>query len=381
MALLRGHRQARRNFLLGLTSAGALALAACVGGPRGPIGPGPGPGPNLPPGERNLVAVIVPLSGNDAGIGQSLANAASLALLDTGEKNIRVSMYDSAGAGGAAAATNRALAEGAGIILGPLLSEDVAAASPIARNAGVPIIAFSNDAGVAAPGVYVLGFTPNQSVDRVVSFARSQGATRFTGIVPQGLYGDRAKAALASAVGNAGGRLGAVETYPRNAVGPKAAATRLKAKGPFDAVLIGDNGRAAANAAPVLPRTAKILGTELWSSDSSLGKTAALRGAFYAAPSDARFQQLTGRYQARYGKQPYRLASLGYDAMLLAVRAAKDWPRGRPFPQRSLLDKDGFAGVDGSFRFRRDGVAERMLEVRQVTAKGTTVVSPAGTKF
>jgi hypothetical protein len=145
--------------------------------------------------------------------------------------------------------------------------------------------------------------------------------------------------------------------------------------------LIGDNGRAAANAAPALPRTAKILGTELWSSDSSLGKTAALRGAFYAAPSDGRFQQLTGRYQARYGKQPYRLASLGYDAMLLAVRAAKDWPRGRPFPQRSLLDKDGFAGVDGSFRFRRDGVAERMLEVRQVTAKGTTVVSPAGTKF
>ena len=271
--------------------------------------------------------------------------------------------------------------EGAGIILGPLLSEDVTIASPIARRAGVPVIAFTNDAGAAAPGVYVLGFTPNQSIDRVVSYARSQGATRFGGIVPQGLYGDRARAALESAVGGAGGRLGAIETYPRNAVGPRAAATRLKGKGPVDAVLIGDNGRAAANAAPALPRTAKILGTELWSSDSTLGKTAALRGALYAAPTDARFQQLTGRYQARYGKQPYRLASLGYDAMLLAARAAKDWPRGRPFPQRALTDREGFAGVDGSFRFRRDGVAERLLEVRQVTARGVTVVSPAGTKF
>jgi hypothetical protein len=245
----------------------------------------------------------------------------------------------------------------------------------------VPVIAFTNDAGAAAPGVYVLGFTPNQSIDRVVSYARGQGATRFGGIVPQGLYGDRARAALESAVGGAGGRLGAIETYPRNAVGPRAAATRLKAKGPIDAVLIGDNGRAAANASPALPRTAKILGTELWSSDSTLGKTAALRGALYAAPTDARFQQLTGRYQARYGKQPYRLASLGYDAMLLAARAAKDWPRGRPFPQRALTDREGFAGVDGSFRFRRDGVAERLLEVRQVTARGVTVVSPAGTKF
>ena len=325
--------------------------------------------------------MIVPLSGSDAGIGQSLANAASLALMDTGEKSLRLSIYDSAGAGGAAAAAQRALGEGAGIILGPLLSEDVAAASPIARRAGVPMIAFTNDAGVAAPGVYVLGFTPNQSIDRVVSYARGQGAVRFSAIVPQGLYGQRARGALESAVAGAGGRLGAIETYPRNPVGAKAAATRLKGKGGFDAVLIGDNGRAASVAGPVFARSTKLLGTELWSSDSTLGKTAALRGAMYAAPTDARFQQLIGRYQARYGKQPYRLASMGYDAMLLAARAAKDWPRGRPFPQRALLDRDGFAGVDGSFRFRRDGIAERLLEVRQVTAKSTIVVSPAATKF
>ena len=69
------------------------------------------------------------------------------------------------------------------------------------------------------------------------------------------------------------------------------------------------------------------------------------------------------------------------DAVLLAVRSAKSWPIGRPFPAKSLVDKDGFGGVDGSFRFTRDGVAERLLEVRQVTAGGASTVSPAATKF
>ena len=69
------------------------------------------------------------------------------------------------------------------------------------------------------------------------------------------------------------------------------------------------------------------------------------------------------------------------DAVLLAVRSSKNWPVGRSFPARSLIDKDGFSGVDGNFRFGRDGIAERLLEVREVTQSGATVVSPASTTF
>jgi hypothetical protein len=46
-----------------------------------------------------------------------------------------------------------------------------------------------------------------------------------------------------------------------------------------------------------------------------------------------------------------------------------------------LTARDGFAGVDGAFRFGSDGVVERALEVRQVTAAGTAVVSPAAASF
>jgi branched-chain amino acid transport system substrate-binding protein len=149
-------------------------------------------------------------------------------------------------------------------------------------------------------------------------------------------------------------------------------------------VLIADGGQIAVQAVPIVHQASpqpRILGTELWATEAGLGSHAGLRGAWFAAPSDASFGAFRTRYRARYNRDPYRLATLGYDAVLLAVRIAADWPVGRRFPQRALGDATGFVGVDGVFRFGRDGVAERALEVREVTATGTAVVSPAPRGF
>ena len=379
MALNLTRLQARRIFILGL-GASALALASCQTG-RGPVRPGPIVEPPPVVTEQNMVAVIVPLTGGDGPVGTSISNAARLALLDTGETSIKVSVYDSSAPGGAAAATQRAIAEGNRLILGPLLAEDVRAAAPVARKAGVPIIAFSNDEGVAGNGVYIMGFTPDQSISRVVGYARSKGSSRFAALVPTGLYGQRAAQAMIGAVRKSGGVVTGIQSYDRSKAAMTAAIRQLNAKGASDAILIGDNGRMAAMAAPLLKAGPRKLGTELWATDKVLGKTPPLRGAWYAAAPDFQFNRLVTRYRARYGKTPYRLASLGYDAVLLAVRSAKNWPLGRAFPAKSLIDPDGFGGVDGAFRFARDGVAERLLEVRQVTPAGTTTIAPAAARF
>jgi ABC-type branched-subunit amino acid transport system substrate-binding protein len=379
MALNLTRPQARRIFILGLGAA-ALTLASCQTG-RGPVRPGPIVEPPPVVTAQNMVAVIVPLTGGDGPVGTSISNAAKLALADTGEKSIKITVYDSTIPGGAAAATQQAIADGNRLILGPLLAEDVRAAAPVARKAGVPVIAFSNDEGVAGNGVYIMGFTPDQSISRVVSYARSKGAARFAALVPTGLYGQRAAQALIGAVRKSGGAVSVIQSYDRSKASLGVAARRLNARGDVDAILIGDNGRIAAMAAPLLKVGPRKLGTELWATDRTLGKTTALRGAWYAAAPDTQFNRLVTRYRARYGKTPYRLASLGYDAVLLAVRSARNWPLGRAFPAKSLVDPDGFGGVDGAFRFSRDGVADRLLEVRQVTAAGTTTISPAAPKF
>jgi branched-chain amino acid transport system substrate-binding protein len=392
MAELRRPRQARRTFLI-LATGGLFALAGCQLVPAPRPAPPPEPEqqpleepqpepvrPGLPADEtRNRVAVLVPLSGPNAGVGQSIANAAQLALLDTGGDRIRITVYDTAKAG-AAAAANEALGDGNGLFLGPLLADDVRAVAGIARRNGVPVIAFSNDVSVAGDGVYLMGFTPGQSISRVVAYARTRGLDRFAAVAPSGTYGERAAQALLDAT-QRGGTVTGIETYDRSAASLRAAVVRVSAKGAYDALLVADSARNAAASAGVGRKGSRLLGTELWAAEGGLARTPALRGAWYAAASDAMFDQLRGRYRTRYGTAPYRLASLGYDAVLLAVRAAKDWRVGRAFPERALRDPGGFAGVDGPFRFGGSGIAERSLEVREVTAAGSTILSPAPRNF
>jgi outer membrane PBP1 activator LpoA protein len=328
---------------------------------------------------RNRVALLVPLSGSNAGVGRSIANATMLALLDTQNQSVRITNYDTAP--GAAAAAQRAIAEGAQLILGPLLAEDVRVVTPLAKAAGVPVLSFSNDTGVAGNGAYLMGYVPAQSVERVVEYARSRGVTSFAGLVPNGLYGERASTAFLRAVEGAGGQVVSLQPYARGAVA--GAVQRLAAKAPYDAVLIADAAGTAAAAAPPVKRSSpatRILGTELWNSDGGTARPA-LAGAWFASVSNTLYRQYAAKYRTRFGTAPYRLSSLGYDAVLLTVRIARDWRVGAPFPESKLRDADGFSGIDGAFRFARDGVAERALEVQEVRGSTNTVVSPAPTGF
>ncbi|WP_315760484.1 penicillin-binding protein activator [Sphingomonas sp. Y38-1Y] len=372
-----------------------LAISACStivprGAPPGEAPPpttrpttGPAPvGPGLPQDQaRHRVALLVPLTGPNARVGQSLANATQLAQLDTRSEVVRITNYDTAR--GAAAAAQAAIRDGNRLILGPLLAEDVRAVAPIARRAGVPVLSFSNDTGVAGDGVFIMGYTPAQSIERVVDHARRSGVSDFAGLVPTGLYGERASTSFLRAVEAAGGRVVALQTYDRAPRSVAAAAGRLTAG--YQAVLIADGATTAAGAVPVLRRgtgkSARVLGTELWNTDSNVGSNAALSGAWYASVSNNLYTQYAGKYRARFGAAPYRLSSMGYDAVLLTVRIARDWRVGSPFPATRLTDRDGFAGLDGAFRFDREGIAERALEVKEVRGGSTVTVSPAPRTF
>lgn len=381
--------QPRRSFLRLAGAALALALAGCqTVVPRAeapvqqPIPQRPVTGMLPEDQERHRVALLVPMTGPNAAVGQSIANAANLAILDTNTRKIRITTYDTGP--GAAVAAGRAVADGNRLILGPLLAEDVRAVAPTAQRAGVPVISFSNDASVAGKGSYLMGFSPTQSIERVVAFARSRGMTRFAGLVPSGVYGRNASNTLIRAAEAAGGSVVALQTYDRSTKSLSAAVQKLDPTQGFDAILIADGGRIAIQAVPLVRRRgfagARVLGTELWATEPSLAASPAMRGAWFAAVPDTMYRQLSAKYRARFGRGPYRLASLGYDAVLLTVRIAGDWKVGDDFPARRLNDADGFAGVDGAFRFR-DGIAERALAVQEIGAGGFSSISPAPKGF
>ncbi len=372
---------------------GALLLAACSSVvPRTQAPPPPPPPPVTDSGidkglptdtARHRVALLVPLTGSNAGVGRSIANATTMALLDTKTERLRITTYDT-GKGGPAAA-QRAIAEGNQLILGPLTAEEVRAVAPIARAANVPIISYSNDLSVAGNGVYLLGYMPEQSVERVVGYARAKGLTNFAALVPKGVYGERAGSAFLAKVKAAGCTLVAMETFDRSPASVQAAIKRLAARSGYDALLIADVGRIALQAGPLVRAnggaTARILGTELWNAETGLTASTALRGAWFASVSDGLYRTLSTKYRTSYGAAPYRLASLGYDSVLLSVRIAADWKPGTPFPTARLIDPEGFAGIDGAFRFGRTGVAERNLEIQEIGAAGIGVVDAAPRGF
>ena len=379
---------------VGVAAAGLLAACSTVV-PRGAMEAPPPRAEAPPPAEvevqqgiprdtqRNRVALLVPLSGANAGVGQSIANATMLALLDTQNQSVRITNYDTAA--GAAAAAQRAIADGAQLILGPLLAEDVRAVAPIARAAGVSVLSFSNDASVAGSGTYLMGYAPAQSINRVVTYAGGRGVTSFAGLIPNSLYGQRASTVFLRAVEAAGGQVVSLQTYARTPAGVTGATARLAGQGAVGAVLVADGAATAAQAAAQVRRGANlgahILGTELWNSEAGVASRPALSGAWYASVSDALYRQYAAKYRARFGTTPYRLSSLGYDSVLLTVRIAREWRVGSAFPESALRDPGGFAGIDGAFRFGRDGIAERALEVKEVRGGAVAVVSPAPAGF
>ncbi len=374
-----------------LTMGGIALLAGCQIVPKGvPDHAPPPPVADVPnanvlpsDAQRHRVALLVPMSGPDSGVGQAIANATTMALLDTNAQSLRITTYDTAG--GAQAAATRAIADGNRLILGPIASRDVTAVAAVAGPAHVPIISYSNDERLAAGGIFVMGSPPVQSIARSVEHLRHGGMTRFAALIPTGDYGRMAAAGLQEVLRDLGGKLVGIETYDRGNTSIASAARRLQTKGGYDAVLIADGPRISAFAAPALRTPGapgpKLIGTELWSGEAAVGASLALRGAVFSTVSDSRWRQFAESYKTRFGAQPYRLATLGYDSVLLSLRVARDWRPGTNFPLAHLADQSGFLGLDGPFRFDRNGVIERALEVREARAGGVTVISPAPGKF
>lgn len=350
--------------------------------------------------------MLVPMSGPSARIGQAMLNAANLALLDLNRTNIRLSAYDSEA--GAADASRKALAEGAAVILGPLFAADLRAVQAEVTDNRVAIISFTNDATLARSNSFIMGFQPTQEVVRVVEYARSRGLNRFGALTPQGRYGEVAGKALAAAATAAGGSLTAIESYPReraklfaparrvaNYLDRLSEARRAARTGgagvhtaqlpppPFEALLIPDTASYVKAFMPLMksygvtsPKV-RFLGTGLWAADvGSLRTEPQLAGAWFATVADSSFNQMAQRYVARYGSKPPRIASLSYDAVLLVAAASRNWVPGQAFRADTLSNPAGFSGLDGAFRFS-NGVAQRALEVDEITASGSRTVSPA----
>jgi ABC-type branched-subunit amino acid transport system substrate-binding protein len=350
----------------------------------GPAGPTQAP---LAVGTGQVkVGLLLPLSasGNAAVAGQSMKNAAEMALAEFQNPNIQLLIKDDGGSPqGAQQGTQQALDEGSEIILGPLFALSVPATAQLTRARGVSVIAFSTDSSVAGRGVYLLSFLPESDVKRIVEYAASIGKRSFAAMLPENAYGNVIEGAFKQAVARRGGRVVAFEKYGADRTGP--ARTIAQAAGSADALFIADDGDAVVGVADSLIaaganlKNLQLLGTGLWDNPRVFASPA-LQGGLYAAPDPSGFRGFSARYRAKYGAEPVRTATLAYDAVALVAALART-QGGQRFSAEVLTNPSGFSGIDGLFRFRPDGSNERGLAVMKVASGGGQPVAGSPKSF
>jgi ABC-type branched-subunit amino acid transport system substrate-binding protein len=310
-----------------------------------------------------------------------------MALAEFNSPNIQLLVKDDGGnSAGAQQAAQQALDEGAEIIIGPLFAQSVRAVGGVARRRGIPVIAFSTDASVAARGVYLLSFLPESDVARIVDYAVANGKRSFAAMLSEGAYGNVVEAAFKQEVARKGARIVALERYAidpgRMQVPAKLVAQAARAA---DAVFIPEGPEVvpsvvqALTAAGLNTRRVQLMGTGLWD-DPRIFSDASLQGGWYAAPDSTGFRNFTARYRTRYGQDPVRTATLAYDAVALVAALVKTQGPQR-FSEQTLTNASGFAGIDGLFRFRSDGTNQRGLAVMQVEPGGSRIISPPSRSF
>ena len=249
-----------------------LLLAACASEP------GPGPGTTVQPPEAKVesqlppevrVGLLLPLTGPAADLAKDMLDAAQMALFDVGPNDLTLLPRDTAGTPeGARQAAEQAIEEGAVVLLGPLFNQAVTAVSPVAAKANVRVLAFSNVTSAAADGTFLLGFRPEEQVQRVVRYALEHverrppdpvpgtepappadqgtagqgtpadqgpadqaapapGPVRIAGLAPNDAYGATAMDALRRTVLASGGELAQTLFYPADQADPSAVVRRI----------------------------------------------------------------------------------------------------------------------------------------------------------
>ncbi len=329
------------------------------------------------------VAILAPLTGQGSEAGTALLRAAQMAVLDNAPDNFVLLPFDTGGTAlGAGTAADDALAAGAQLIIGPLFSRSVPQVAARAAGYGVNVVSFSNDARVAGGNVLVMGLLPGGQVDRIFSYAASQGFRNIAVLAPANDYGQAIVTAAQQSATLYGIRL--VQSRLVDPGGSfDSAVESLSVEPVLDAVLLAEGGLRLREAAGFFGfyelADIQLLGTSAWN-DPSLQVERALDGGWYPTTDPVGHGEFIAQYQEAFGETPPAIASLAYDAASLAGALARDIGPQR-FSAPALRDPVGFAGIDGVFRFTADGLTQRGLAVMELRPIGPVVRDQAPTSF
>ena len=154
----------------------------------------------------NQIALLLPLSGRAEAFGVAVRDGFIAAYLQqSAAARPRLKIYDVA-AESVSSAYNRAIADGAGFVVGPLFKDEVAAVAPV-TGGRTPVLALNFLGETVSPprNFYQFALLPEDEARMVARRAIADGRANGVAIVPSGEWGSRVAAAFADELKSLGG--------------------------------------------------------------------------------------------------------------------------------------------------------------------------------
>lgn len=372
------------------------------------------------------VALYFPFSGKSKELGWSLYNAAVLSLFDNDvNHSLELVLVDSADSPFESAKSIKEITDqDIKIVIGPVFGNSVEAMDKNFMNNSITAISLTNNQDLSGKinnngGVFVAGFLPEQQIDKIVTYAIDHEKINFSILAPNNQYGMTIAAMLKRLVRLRDGRMITSEFHDPNGADLNKSVERLvnaftspkhlsegggnkidknkKIKESdrtyAQVILIAESGKNLQKITQLIKdfnvdeREYQLVGTGQWDDISTLNDPN-LIGAWFAAPIHERFAGFEKAYYQTYNKFPPRIASIVYDSVAAVAELVdkrggqtpdiKDFITFSDSTKNIPSTKNGFEGIDGTFRFLANGLVQRNLAVLQV-GKGSfeTLDKPA----
>ena len=362
--------------------------------------------------DKIKVGVMLPLSGEHSEIGNLILNSIEMAIFQTEENKLELYIKDTEAKPDIAKKVfSELIDEGVKVVIGPLFSQSLASIqSKVAIN-NINVFALTNNINLRNKGIWIFGVDPQAQTVKVLKHALEKGFKNIVALLPQNAYGLLLFDTIKSFSQSNLMKIKKIEFYNFSVESQRKTAQKISngfeeyklyldkikeqedqeeesnevlfMEKPFDSVFIaaaGQNLRVLSSQLQynnVDPKIVQYLGISSWE-DSSILSEPALEGGVFVTTSEMYQKKIKLIYKNSFNKEMPKIAMIAYDIVALLGSLNN---LGSNFNIQDLVNEEGYIGLRGLFRLKKNGEVERAFQLKKIKNKKFTILKKANSQF
>ena len=362
--------------------------------------------------DKLKVGVMLPLSGEHREIGHLILNAIEMAIFQTEENKLELHIKDTeAKSDKTKKVLSELIDEEVKVVIGPLFSKSLAAIQSEVASNNINLFALTNNINLRNKGIWIFGVDPQAQTEKMLRYALEKGFKNIAALLPQNAYGLLLFDTITSFTKANLMKIEKIEFYNFSVESQRKTAQKIsegfedykiyldkikeqenaEEKGnevlfvekPFDSVFIAAAGQNLTVLSSQLqynnvdPKLVQYLGISSWE-DRSILNEPALEGGVFVTTSEMYQKKIKLIYKNSFSKEMPKIAMIAYDivALLGSLKNSKS-----NFNIYDLVNDEGYIGLRGLFRLKKNGVVERAFQLKKINNKKFTILKKANSEF